>query len=325
MVKNLARKKIRLVLIILGVMVSACETSAPSELHLTPCKPTPDGFNFYEEKSKTPPDGSIFLEAFPNDQLSIDFNIRQRALVTLKDQLRRWSSFQDILVNDKQVVRITLTYISPEMVEIIFLNHKLSQPVIISKNDFINELKQQLEHLAELDELYFLVTITDSTYKPLATEKEFVILNIAMQNMVLTNSKNGNAVPNHYDPPLGQSINVSRNHISGYVAFPMSVLDENENCVPMLDPSLNTTITLRANDIKLSTSSGVVSNHQLTWFLRYHSLMDLKITPTPVAINPNATPECLRTPPTPDLTIAEPPDAYWEEMSRYVWAYMVDP
>jgi hypothetical protein len=153
--------------------------------------------------------------------------------------------------------------------------------------------------------------------------------NISMQDMVLLNSKNGNAVPNHYDPSLGQNINVSRDYISGYVAFPMSVLDENENCIPMLDASSNTTITLRADGIKISTYSGNVSNHQLTWFLRYHSLLDLQITPTPVANNLYATPECCHIPPTPDITKLPSDEIYWndywEGMARYVWAYVVNP
>jgi hypothetical protein len=143
----------------------------------------------------------------------------------------------------------------------------------------------------------------------------------------LMNSKKEYVAPSHYDPPLGQDIQISRKHLSGYVVFPMFVKDKNDQCVLMLDPLSNTTITLGVTNVKLSTTtSGNVSNHQLTWFIRYHSLLDVNVLPTPTIIyDQNLTPECCHTPPAPDINNAEPTDAFWMQMARYVWAYVVSP
>ena len=110
----------------------------------------------------------------------------------------------------------------------------------------------------------------------------------------------------------------------------MYVKDKGDQCVLLLDPTSNTTITVRAPAIKLSTGSGNVSNHQLTWFIRYHSLLDINTIPTPVIVHdPNITPECCHSPPLPDANkLPEDEvywDAYWVEMARYIWGYEVNP
>jgi len=312
-------------------MVGACDASAPTSLpYLEACVPPTDGYNLYREASEQYPEEPVFAEAFRTGQPYFDIDIRRRALHTLKDQVRRWSNFQDILVNDDQVARITLTFIHPELVETILLNHSLAQPSNINRDQFATELKTQLGKLADHNELYFLVTVTDSSYNPLVTEKDVAILSIPAQDITLMNSENGFVAPKHYDPPLGQDIYLSRNHLSGYVAFPMFVKDKEDKCVLMLDPSSNTTITIGATNIKLSTTAGNVSNHQLTWLIRYHSLLDLNIIPTPAIVSDqNIAPECCHAPPTPDVTRLPTDETYWNsywvEVARYVWGYVVAP
>ena len=324
-------KKWRILFCLLGILATACEPISPvSQSSSESCQPSTDNSNIYKEASEQYPEGSIFLEAFRTGQPFFDTEIRKRALYTLKDEVRRWSSFQDILVNDDQVVRITLTFMHPELVELIYLNHVLSQTSVISKEQFASELKSKLEKLAEHDELYFLVTVTDSDYRPLVTEKDIVILSISVQSITLMNSENNNIVPSRYDPPLGQDIKISQRHLSGYVIFPMYLKDKDDECVLMLNPPKNTTVTLGAPDIKLSTNSGNVSNHQLIWFIRYHSLLDINTTPTPAIIHdPNITPECCHSPPAPDANKLPTDEDYWNdywvEMARYIWGYEVNP
>ena len=312
-------------------MVSACDPTASTSLpYLEACTSPTVGSNLYREASQQYPGEPIFAEAFRTGQPYSDMEMRRRALYTLKDEVRRWSSFQDMLVNDNQVVRITLTFIHPDLVEIILLNHSLAQPSNINRDQFANELKIQLGKLADYNELFFLVTVTDSSYKPLITEKDVVVLSIPARDITLMNSKKEYVAPSHYDPPLGQNIQISRKHLSGYVAFPMFVKDKNDQCVLMLEPPSNTTITVGATNIKLSTTSGNVSNHQLTWFIRYHSLLDINIVPTPAIVSDqNIAPECCHAPPTPDIaklpTDEEYWNSYWVEIARYVWGYVVAP
>ena len=322
----LTKIKIGFFLIVFGIMASACEgttTSSQVQSILFPCDEPLTDLNVYKIKSLTQPSGSIFVRAFPADFLSTDIYIRQEAIGVLKDQLKRWSDYEDILVTDNRIVRITLTYISPDLVEIIFLNQKLSQQ-FVSKAQFIGELREHLEYLAKRDELIFLLTVTDSRYTPQISGTDVVILNIPMANMMLLNSENHYATFKHFDPPLGQDIHISRKHLSGYLTFPMSV-QKNGTCVPMLDPMSNTMITIKATGINLTTNTDDIGNYQIAWSLKYHALMDLKITPTPASYNSNVTPQYLPIPPTPNLIVVDLPDAYWEEMARYVWTYVVNP
>jgi hypothetical protein len=324
-------KNWRILFCLLGILATACEpVSTVSHPNSETCQPSANDANIYKEASEQYPDGLIFTEAFRTGQPYFDTDIRKKALYALKDEVRRWSSFQDILINNDQVVRITLTFMHPELVEIIYLNHALAQISTINKEHFANEIKSKLEVLAEYDELFFLVTVTNSSYKPLVTEKDVVILNISVQSITLMNSENKNVIPSRYDPPLDQNIKISQKHLSGYIVFPMYVKDKGDQCVLLLDPTSNTTITLGAPVIKLSNSSGNVSNHQLTWFIRYHSLLDIDTTPTPVIVhNQNISPECCHSPPTPDANKLPADEVYWDgywvEMARYIWGYEVNP
>jgi len=53
-------------------------------------------------------------------------NAQYHALSLLKEQVRRWSSFQDIPIdNGTQIIRITITYLDPGLLQVIILNELL--------------------------------------------------------------------------------------------------------------------------------------------------------------------------------------------------------
>jgi hypothetical protein len=329
--RSTKRKSWRRLFFSLLLLATACEpVSEVSPLYSAPCSPPTNSSNIYKEASEQYPDGPIFVDAFRTWQPHIDTDVRKRALLMLKERVRRWSSFQDILVSDDQVIRITITFIHPELVEIIYLNHALSQFTMNSKEQFTNELKSQLEKLAEHDELFFLITITDSEYSPLITDKDVIVMDLPVQSVSLINSENKRVFPSRYDPPLGQDIEISRRHLSGYIVFPMYVNDKDDKCVLLLDPFSNTTITLGVPDIKVSTSVGNDSYHPLTWFIRYHPLLDINPTPTlAIVLTQAITPECCQNPPPPVLDKLPTDEVYWNdywiEMARYVWGYVAAP
>ena len=67
-------------------------------------------------------------------------------------------------------------------------------------------------------------------------------------------------------------------------------------------------------------------NHQLTWFIKYHPLVELNFNSPQSPASPlQSAPAIATSPPTPVVNVSEPDAVYWENMARYVWAYVVDP
>ena len=170
-------------------------------------------------------------------------NIRDQAFSLLVDQVERWTSTVDIPVDNINVIRITLTYISPELAQVIILNHQLYK-TFLSEIDFENTLITRMFEIANREELIFLMTITYSRYdNQVATEINRVVMTVPIDGFVLTNSENMQVIVHSVDPHLRQEIVVSHGPSAGYVTFPIGV-GALENCFQVIDRHRNTEINV---------------------------------------------------------------------------------
>ena len=317
-----------IIMCIWGLLFAACgpitDTTLSSNITCTPAPSTPDP-NTYKANILTEVD-LLYSRLFP-DQTNYDPNtlqiVKNDAFTLLRDRVRRWSSSNDIPVGDQDVIRITLTYISPGLVQIIILNHQLHQQ-ILSKADFQKKLKDKMAAISVREELIFLTTITYSRYDQNETEENMVVLIFPIKEMALINSGDKHIKANHFDPPLEHEIVISRGPLSGYIAFPFAI-EENESCLQIMERQWNTMITINADGFKVK---GENYTHPLTWFVKYHSLVEMDGI-VPISVTSTA-PSGIPTDHQPPLPVRNVPpnqesESYWENMAIHVWTYVVDP
>jgi len=109
-------------------MISACGPVPQVSPDYTVCTPTATDANPYVYPTPTTLN-SVYQFAIETNQTVFNgnkSNAQYHALSLLKEQVRRWSSFQDIPIdNGTQIIRITITYLDPGLLQVIILNELL--------------------------------------------------------------------------------------------------------------------------------------------------------------------------------------------------------
>ena len=321
--KSIRPWKVELVLIcVWGVFLSACgTTSSPASGSSQPCIPSTPGANPYKSEI-LPQVSEVYSRSFAN--LS---GVRNEAFTLLVDQVLRWSATVDIPVDNGNNIRITITYISPELMQLIILNHQLNKNTLPAIDAFEQILQNRMYEVAGREELIFLMTITYSNYgSPTIPEINRVTLKIPMGELALVNSRNRRIPAYNIDPHLRQEIVASQGPISGYLAFPIGV-GSPENCALALEDKWNTIINV---NIPRVTINGTDYAHPLAWSITYHSLVDMengRITPNvPDATLQSGVPiDYQPPPPRRGVPVESEVPSYWELMALHVWGYVTGP
>jgi hypothetical protein len=248
---------------------------------------------------------------------------RHAAFRILGKQAHRWSDFVNLKLSNGDVVRITITYLSPQLIETILLNNAIREQVPQAPPEaFKDSVHQELIKLGNRSEILFLFTITSTRYTDSLNGDPPITVDIPLSNLVVTNSSNMNANTKRDDHSLDQFIQLAQGPVSGIISYQMTVKN-GENCLLFLDPQVNNTISIHLEGI---TVNGLGRDPQ-TWTIRYKSLLGgdgLDVNPQYVDINPLPTywlPSSEA--PTPQTTI--PPnvagewDPYWEKLACYIW------
>lgn len=239
---------------------------------------------------------------------------RYSALQKLIEETDRWSDTETIKFEDSTKVRITLTYISPELVQAAFLNQALKDN--FNAADFQTYLQNTLNTVAERNELMFLFTVTtpNNGLSPLQHK-----IKLPIESIHLLNSENLPIPHRHDDPNLEQNIDTTAESVSGYISFPFTVLSGNE-CKWILNPKYNTKIVVT---MPYAEVDGVSDQTPYSWTIHYTALVNPIMPaniPSPVlppGFNPTwMTP--LFTPPT-ELNTAE----YRQNFARFVWGQIM--
>jgi hypothetical protein len=252
----------------------------------------------------------------PNEQQIL--GARYEAFRYLKNQASRWSDIETINLADLTEVQIVVTFISPELLQAVFLNEVLKDRFITSNFDV--QLQNVLNSIADRNELLFLVTVTATNNN---TNSNSHVIEIPINQMKLNNAGNLESSPFHDDHNLEQPINPSVKSVFGYIAYPLAVSTSNE-CVWVLDPKYNTSIVITVPDIKIDH----VSSNPYTWTIPYKSLMNANIPPAPPMFIPITGLDPTQISPLPKppypissivLSTGENPDIYWQDFARFIW------
>jgi len=298
--------------------------ASPPDTKLSICTPESNKVNIY----RVPPQSwttMIFEFAYPTIPTSVppappipvQLNDPQiqgaqyAAFLQLISETKRWSDTETIQLDDSTKTRITLTFISPELLQAVFLNDVLKDHFLTS--NFPTQLQNMLNSVADRDELLFLLTVTTTNNNNASTLHPTI--KIPIKNMVLNNAENLTVQNSHDDHNLEQLIDTSADPVFGYLAYPLTQLSGSQ-CKWVLDPKYNTNIVITAPFI---TVDGVSNNSPYFWTIPYSSLISPMMPPnTPLPILPNGFDPNLMTP----LTL--PPNEinqadYWQNFARFVW------
>lgn len=288
------------------------------------CTPESNAVNIY----RVPPEtwaNTIFAMAFPpiptsippNTPIPVQLNPQQilgaryAAFQFLIEKTSRWSDTETITLSDQNKTRITITFISPELLEAVFLNEVLRDGFITS--DFQVHLQNMLNSVAARDELLFLLTVTTTNNNTLNTSRHTI--RIPITGMTLNNSENLSVPHSHDDHNLEQVIDTTSDAVFGYLAYPLTMLSENQ-CKWLLDPKYNTNIVITVPFIEVD---GVSDANQYSWTIPYVSLISSPMPSNPPApFLPNGFDATLMSP------LAVPPKEinqidYWQNFARYIW------
>jgi hypothetical protein len=262
--------------------------------------------------------------AIPGTEAAIKLAAQHEAFVLLQRQVRKWSDFEDVLVNDNLMVRITVTYISPVMIESVVLNQIFYRNMPVA--DFEAEVRNGLNSVARREELPVLVTLTATEYNEKLTPNDELNVQLPIAEMVLLNTNNTSVTPSHEDNQLRYPINLRPGPEHGYVAYPIA-LSTNGVCNWMLDPAWNTTMTLHMPYLTINQKQ----YNSLTWSIDYRPLVQLGgPDEVPAFAQPRAGFESIYSPsmdaPLPVNGVPRSDtiywDTYWEQMSRFVWLHL---
>ena len=253
---------------------------------------------------------------------------RQRALSQLVKNAEHLSDQVDIATNDTNMVRVTVTYLDPELIQYIILNQYLNDPFLINEKNldsFNSDLKQIMNRLGDRNEILFLVTITSPFYIEQAYNSNVLTIRLPITELTLINGSGRRVKPSHPDYILNAPIDITHGPVSGIVGYPVAVVDQGQ-CAPSIDKWTNS-LTLELSKIKL----GDTEMSTQVWSIPYRSLlMSDGNYPTPTFDSIMGTPiGKLETPPTPHWIPNAKDDPtnpllYWNEMGKYIWNYVIN-
>ncbi len=314
-------------------IISACTAAGPvngSSQIFPPCELSQTQTNPYlshqqlYQQSQTRSGAVLIYDDFKTARITFD-DAKRRAFSQLWRGTKHWSDYVDVAIDDTQMVRITVTYIDPALVEYIILNNVLFlNATNDDTNTFISKLSTVLNKLAERDEMLFMLIITAPTYSEQAYNTNVLNVKIPLRNIALINGSDLRVYPTHDDHILDETIQITHGPVAGVVGYPISVKVQ-ENCTWVIDEHTNA-LTLDVPDVTL----GETKLGSQFWHVPYRSLIEVDIGNANIVYDPYidlGRIQRLEEPPRPNWVpnaIKDMTDqTYWEDMGRFIWDYFM--
>jgi len=245
---------------------------------------------------------------------------RQDALMQMGKNTKQWSDYKNIIGDDGQMIRVSITYLDPVLVQYIILNDVLSLPVeTINGMDLTTRIQSEMNRLGQQDKLFFIIIITAPVYNGTNLS-----IDMPVENLTLVNSDGMKALPKQYDYLLTENININQGPVFGIMGYPVSVMS-GDTCVAFLNEQTSS-LTL---DLDRLYMGGKQFDPQF-WNISYRSLItqgDSHTIPTyDQGYDSRLTK--LEQPPIADIRTVAGFDErtarfYWEDMGRYLWNVLI--
>ena len=222
---NRYRKKV-IWFVLISMLISACgqAVAAAPPLYPSSCPPNNNPYldpinqnliNIYEAGA-----------GFVNEAVTYT-GFRQQAFNELVNHLYYSSDSVDIPVEGK-TIRITITYISPELIHIIIVNHYKGKTEFSGR--LYEQVQSQIAGILENNEHIFFMTITASLYGYDTTNNTPIFINFPLDQLGLTNTNDITVTPERDDHNLENPIVLSNNPEYGFFFYPMAII-QNGSCL----------------------------------------------------------------------------------------------
>jgi hypothetical protein len=233
---------------------------------------------------------------------------RYLAFRYLVNETKRLTDIEVIKLDDGNEAEIIITFISPELLRAVYLNETLKNHSITS--NFQDQSQIELSHIAERNELMFLLTVTTTNNMGMP----FHVLKIPIHDLSQVTSDDSTITPSHNDNNLEQQINSTSNTAFGYIAFPLSRWS-GDKCALVLDPKYNTNIVLNLKTVNVDT----VDKGPFSWTFPYKSLIDIgaPLDPSEFILDPSYNPDLM--PPSALPPIGLNRTGNWKDYSWFLW------
>lgn len=310
---------IRLCLGIFVFIVSACGTPPES---IQPPIPTCIPTNVVNPYLLDPPLDTVknIYTLFKNGGVDSQAIARQDAFSYLGKNMRRWSDYNDIMIDNARMIRIGVTYLDPALVQYIVLNHALGpQSSVMDSNAFNTQIQMVLNNLSQRNAIIFIITITSLSYNPKANSNDVLYVDIPIEKLTLNSASGIPVKPIHYT--MSKNANITQGPVYGIVYYPVAILTEG-SCTGIVDqriPSLIlNSVSFPLGETNVHAQSWSIDYQPLILEDNYHPTPTLDITYNFSRFNSSASP------PTPNVNpVFQIEDmnssTYWEEMGRYIW------
>lgn len=306
-----------MVLIVLGFMFNACAPAASANgLYAASCHPPTIEGNVYRQTPQ-PNLGSFYTSAFLEIADTQNYQtIQHEALKLLASQTKKWSDSVDIFLGSKNI-RLTITYLSPELIHTIILNHYLFRNNRnLLNTGFDSGVASLIERIANRNEQIFLITLTASRYEQGTSYSDPVIIHLPLQSLVLTTSSNVQVIPQHDDHNLEERIDLTYLPAHGSFSYPMAVI-VNENCEFLLDDTNNMHLDISVPYIDVNGTR----YETRSWMFEYAPLLAIASDPNPMENRLQVERNTAHFSPDSNLPVSITPvnEEYWEQLARFIW------
>jgi len=311
---NRYRKRL-LGVVLISILICACG-EVPAIVTPTPITTCDPDSNLYEDRISDQLN-NIYDQAVESVTDIETYNIsRQKAFKELVNYVYVLSSTADI-DSDGKKFRVTITYVSPEIAQLIVINHYLYKGIIKYKGELKEQIKTQISGLIHRNEHVFFITFIA------LQQNDGLTIKIPINEFALTNTNNLNIQPIHYDQNLGRPILINNEPEYGFFYFPMAVM-KNVTCQTVLDRTYDTRVRLNIPNIWIDDKE-VGSRF---WEYKYAPLIDMTtISPEHQYNFSIKQPVNQITPKTgPFSSLDLESESYWISIARMLWMEMtLDP
>jgi hypothetical protein len=233
---------------------------------------------------------------------------KSQAINLLAYETMRWSRIEDIPVDKNNMVRGIMTFISPELVRAVMLNHVLFTTPGQDLNYVTNTILTSLDNQ---NEYFFLLSI-----QPLTINNNGKTVYFPPDEIVLRNNSTLQQSSENNDKFLDQKFDFSSTTHAGLVFFPIARSNNDSICTPVLDQLRDTTITL------IATAEIAGQKQNITWNIPFAPALPIgSVLPTP---NPNVVIGDNDSKPIENLSgldlNTQIDTDYWKKLGRFVWA-----
>jgi hypothetical protein len=268
--------------------------------------------------------GDIYIQSLnaraANDEVRLSRE-RSRALQLLAYETLRWSHIDDLTVGDGKL-RMVVTFISPEFIRAVILNHVIYGNIPVQGNNLSQYTNQVLASIDQRNEHLFLVTVQFESPSQSAIQ-----INLPVKNVVIKKTDESQFEATSPNSIFNQPVNMATGGYASIVYFPIETYGKKGGCRQVLDILHDKSIPIFIQGVKISEQEISTLDFQIP-FVPPLGVGSAIPTPNPdQSIPPDQYGPSAVVPPIQDAgptgtvaALAPENLNYWQDLGRFVWA-----